>query len=146
MKSPNMVKLWPGNVHTNWYVPGDGAVNVTSPEPPGLINAVLAMTLSSSGDTQSLVGPAVVPSVATASLVPAWTTTKLCWLLADGLSKVIVISDPDFTETLLVSNVNVSPTALTTRATGPTTAGVSCLVSELAPCYPSADSSAPWWT
>ena len=71
MKSPNMVKLCPGKVHTNWYVPGSGAVKVTSPDSPGPSNAVLAITLESPGATQLFAGPAGVPSVATASLVPS---------------------------------------------------------------------------
>ena len=69
-------------------------MKLTSPLAPPESRTVFAITLASPGATQSLVGPAAVPSAATASLVPASTITRLCWLLADGLSKVIVTSEP----------------------------------------------------
>ena len=37
---------------------------------------------------QPFSAPAVAPALATASLVPAFTSTQLCWLILDALKKV----------------------------------------------------------
>ena len=102
-------------------------MKVTSPESPGSSNMVLAITRASPGCTQLLAGPEAVPSAATASFVPAWTITRLCWLLADGLLKVMVTSEPESAVMLSVSKASVSPTAPMEMASGPVAAGVSVL-------------------
>jgi|TARA_B100001971_G_C18191690_1_gene539026 hypothetical protein len=72
-----MVKLRLGKVHTNWYSPGAGAMNLISLVDSGASNLVLAITLESPEGTQLLAIPATIPSAAIVFLVFACTITRL---------------------------------------------------------------------
>lgn len=91
-------------------MPVAGVVKVTTSDSPGFSSLALAMTRVSSVGIQSLY-EYPIPAVATASLVPSWTSAQLCCWVLELLVKVKVTLDPAGAESESLLNNSSSPLA-----------------------------------